>query len=68
MELIILGSSAAIPVKNRNLSSSALKYRNHTILFDCGEDIQRSFNDAGLKFNKPLVILLSHFHGDHIIG
>jgi ribonuclease Z len=68
MELIILGSSAAIPVKNRNLPSTALKFRNHIILFDCGEDIQRNFNGAGLKFNKPLIILISHFHGDHIIG
>ncbi|MFX0187251.1 MAG: ribonuclease Z [Candidatus Hodarchaeota archaeon] len=68
MELIILGSSAAIPVKNRNLPATALKFRNHIILFDCGEDIQRNFNGAGLKFNKPLIILISHFHGDHIIG
>ncbi len=68
IELIILGSSAAIPIKNRNLSSIALKYKNHIILFDCGENIQRRFVDAGLKFNKPLKILISHFHGDHIIG
>lgn len=68
MECIILGSSAAIPIKNRNLSSVALKYKNHIILFDCGEDLQRRFIEAGLKFNKPLQILISHFHGDHIIG
>jgi len=68
IELIILGSSAAIPVKNRNLSSVALRYRNHIILFDCGEDIQRRFIEAGLRFNKPMKILISHFHGDHIIG
>jgi ribonuclease Z len=68
MELIILGSSAAIPVKERNLSSIALKYKNYIILFDCGEDLQRRFIDANLKFNKPLQILISHFHGDHIIG
>ncbi|MBD3195744.1 MAG: ribonuclease Z [Candidatus Lokiarchaeota archaeon] len=68
MELIILGSSAAIPVKNRNLSAIALRYRGETILFDCGEDLQRRFIEAGLKFNKPLQIFISHFHGDHIIG
>ncbi len=68
MELIILGSSAAIPVNNRNLSSIALTYHSNIILFDCGEDLQRRFNDAKLKFNKPLIILISHFHGDHIIG
>ncbi|MFX1340744.1 MAG: MBL fold metallo-hydrolase, partial [Promethearchaeota archaeon] len=68
LELIILGSSAAIPIEKRNLSSVALRYRNHIILFDCGEDLQRRFIEAGLKFNKPLKILISHFHGDHIIG
>ncbi len=68
MELIILGSSAAIPVRERNLPSTALKYKNELLLFDCGEDIQRRLIEAGLKFNKPLKILISHFHGDHIIG
>jgi ribonuclease Z len=68
LEIIILGSSAAIPIKGRNLSATALRYKNHLILFDCGEDTQRRFIEAGLKFNKPLRILISHFHGDHIIG
>ncbi|MFW9781742.1 MAG: ribonuclease Z [Candidatus Heimdallarchaeota archaeon] len=68
MELIILGSSAATPTRERNLSSVAIKYRNKILLFDCGEDFQRRFAEAGLKFNKPLSIFISHFHGDHIIG
>jgi ribonuclease Z len=70
MELTIqvLGSSAATPTKERNLSSIAIRYRNKILLFDCGEDFQRRFAEAGLKFNKPLIILISHFHGDHIIG
>ena len=46
LELIILGSAAAVPIKNRNLSSTALRYKNHIILFDCGEDIQRRFIEA----------------------
>jgi len=68
MELIILGSAAATPIKNRNLSSIALKYKNQILLFDCGEDFQRRFAEAGLKFNKPMKIFITHFHGDHIIG
>jgi ribonuclease Z len=68
MELIVLGSAAATPIRERNLSSIAIKYKNKTILFDCGEDFQRRFVEAGLKFNKPLKIFISHFHGDHIIG
>ncbi len=68
MELIILGSAAAIPIKNRNLSSIAIKYKNQTVIFDCGEDFQRKYAEASLKFNKPLKIFITHFHGDHIIG
>jgi len=68
MELFILGSAAATPIKTRNLSSIALRYKNKILLFDCGEDFQRRFAEAGLKFNKPLVIFISHFHGDHILG
>ncbi|MHA1669829.1 MAG: ribonuclease Z [Promethearchaeota archaeon] len=68
MDIIILGSSAAIPIKQRNLSSIAVRYQNELILFDCGEDVQRRIIEAGLKFNKPMKILISHFHGDHIIG
>lgn len=68
LDLIILGSSAATPTRERNLSSIAIRYRSHIILFDCGEDFQRRFAEAGLKFNKPLLIFISHFHGDHILG
>jgi ribonuclease Z len=68
MEIIVLGSSAAIPMNNRNLPSIALRYKNELILFDCGEDLQRRFIEAKLKFNKPMKIFISHFHGDHVIG
>jgi len=68
MDIIILGSAAAIPMKERNLPSVALRYHNELILFDCGEDVQRRIIEAGLKFNKPMKILISHLHGDHIIG
>jgi len=68
LDLFILGSSAATPTKDRNLSSIAIRYRNRVILFDCGEDFQRKYAEASLKFNKPLSIFITHFHGDHIIG
>ena len=68
IELIILGSAAATPIKERNLSSIAMRYKNKILLFDCGEDFQRRFAEAGLKFNKPQFIFISHFHGDHILG
>ena len=68
LTLHVLGSSAATPTRDRNLSSTAIRYRNKILLFDCGEDFQRRFAEAGLKFNKPLLIFISHFHGDHVLG
>lgn len=68
MELIFLGTSAAIPTKNRNLSSVAIVIDGEQIIFDVGEDIQRQFEKASLKFNVPTNIFISHLHGDHVIG
>lgn len=68
MELIFLGTSAAIPTKNRNLSSTAIVIDGEQVIFDVGEDIQRQFEKASLKFNAPTNIFISHLHGDHVIG
>lgn len=68
MEIIFLGTSAAIPTKTRNLPSIAILLQSgKQILFDAGEDVQRRFEET-LKFNQPLTIFISHMHGDHIIG
>ncbi len=68
MEIIFLGTSAAVPTRQRNLPSVVLLYKGEQILFDAGEDVQRRYEDAGLKFNAPLSIFISHMHGDHVIG
>ena len=69
MQLIFLGVSAATPTQDRNLSSFALRLDSgELLLFDAGEDVQRRFEAAKLKFNTPTTILISHLHGDHIIG
>jgi ribonuclease Z len=69
MQLIFLGVSAATPTQDRNLPSFALRLDSgELLLFDAGEDVQRRFEAAKLKFNVPLTILISHLHGDHILG
>ena len=69
MEIKILGVSAATPTQDRNLSSFALRLDSGELfIFDAGEDVQRRFEAAKLKFNVPTTILISHLHGDHIIG
>ena len=38
------------------------------MLFDTGEDVQRAYEIAGFKMNRPLSIFITHIHGDHVIG
>lgn len=68
MQIVFLGTSSAVPTKERNHSSILLIYRGEGILFDCGENIQRQLRFAGVKPTKITKILISHWHGDHVFG
>ena len=68
MQIIFLGTSCAIPTKERNHSCIALRYHDEIILFDCGEGTQRQLKIAKLKPTKINKIFISHWHGDHVIG
>lgn len=57
-----------MPSETASLPAIMLDYEGNQVLFDCGEDAQRQFLRAKLKFNVPLVICISHMHGDHVIG
>jgi ribonuclease Z len=63
-----LGTSQAIPTKKRNHVAMLLKYKDESILIDCGEGTQRQFRKAGLNPCKITRILITHWHGDHILG
>ncbi|MFH1399672.1 MAG: ribonuclease Z [Candidatus Woesearchaeota archaeon] len=68
MQLLFLGTSCMIPTKQRNTSAILLTYKSENILFDCGEGTQRQLRIAGLKPSKITKILISHWHGDHVLG
>lgn len=63
-----LGTSQAIPTEKRNHTAVLLKYKDETILVDCGEGTQRQFRKARLNPCKITRILITHWHGDHILG
>lgn len=46
----------------------ALRRDGELIILDCGEGTQRQMMQAGLGFNRPTTVLISHMHGDHILG
>jgi len=68
MQIIFLGTSCAVPTKKRNHSSVFLSYSSDGILFDCGEGTQRQLKMAGIKPTKITKVLISHWHGDHVLG
>ena len=68
IKITFLGTSDSIPTKERNHTSILLSYKNENILIDCGEGTQRQFKKANLNPCKLTKILITHWHGDHILG
>lgn len=64
----ILGSSAALPYKNRNLTSQIVNYAGRLFLIDCGEGTQMQLMKLKVKFMRIHHIFISHLHGDHFYG
>ncbi len=67
-ELTILGTSAAVPYRNRFLSGQVLNMHERLFLIDCGEGTQMRLMDLGIKKSKINHIFISHLHGDHVFG
>ena len=68
MKITFLGTSCMIPTKDRNHTSILVSYRNENILMDCGENTQRQLRIAGISPTKITKILITHWHGDHVLG
>lgn len=68
MRVIFLGTSGSMPTPERGASAVAVRLGRDLILFDCGEGTQRQMVIAGLSFHKVTLILITHLHGDHVLG
>ncbi len=67
LTLTFLGTGAAVPTIDRNVSGLALQREGETILFDCGEGNQRQMMRYGVGFSFT-EIFFTHYHADHILG
>lgn len=67
LSLRFLGTSAARPTVERNVSSIAIRREGETFLVDCGEGTQRQMMRYGVTFNLDGVFF-THFHTDHLLG
>lgn len=68
IKITFLGTSDAIPSARRNHSAVLLNYKEENILIDCGEGTQRQFRKAELNPCKISRLLITHWHGDHVLG
>ena len=68
IKLTFLGTAASIPTIKRNHPAIFLDYKGEHILFDCGEGTQRQFRKAKINPGKITRLLISHWHGDHVLG
>ena len=67
LSLHLLGTSAARPTIERNVSSLAVQREGETLMFDCGEGTQRQMMRYGISFALE-DIFFTHLHADHILG
>ncbi|MFP3951329.1 MAG: ribonuclease Z [Candidatus Bathyarchaeia archaeon] len=68
MRIIFLGTSGSMPTPERGSASVAVRRKGEVILMDCGEGTQRRMVEARIGFRRSMHILISHLHGDHILG
>lgn len=67
-ELIILGTAAQVPTRERNHNGYFLRWNSFGILFDPGEGTQRQMTYADVSASQISHIAITHFHGDHCLG
>jgi ribonuclease Z len=68
MEVTLLGTTSMVPTADRNHSGILVSYRDEKILIDCGEGTQRQIRKAKISPMKIKKILITHWHGDHVLG
>jgi ribonuclease Z len=67
LSVTFLGTGAACPTVDRNVTSLAVQREGEMFLFDCGEGTQRQMMRYGVGFSFR-DIFFSHYHSDHILG
>lgn len=68
IDVMLLGTSAMIPLPGRPLSTVLMRVNGELILFDCGEGTQTVWRSYRWGFKRLSAICLTHLHADHVAG
>ncbi|MGQ9624302.1 MAG: ribonuclease Z [Candidatus Bathycorpusculaceae bacterium] len=68
LRVIFLGTAGSVPTTKRNLPAILIQRKGEQIMFDCGESVQRQMIKTKAGFHKKMKILITHMHGDHVLG
>ncbi len=66
--LIILGTSNAVPDENHESTHMALRGQKGMLLIDSGSNPLLRLRQAGLDYQDLTDLILTHFHPDHVSG
>ena len=68
LTITLLGTAATMPLPDRALSAAFAACGGHGLLWDCGEGTQVGLRRYGVSAYRLSAVLLTHYHGDHILG
>ena len=68
IRIVFLGTGAAAPTRQRNVSSVAVVLDGRVLLFDCGEGTQHQLMRSSVRSGAIEAVFITHLHGDHLFG
>ena len=68
LDVCLPGTGGMMPLPERWLSCCWIEYQGKALLIDCGEGTQIALKEADLKLSRLEILLITHFHADHIAG
>ncbi len=68
IQVIPLGISSGVPTRDRGVSAIAVSWEHRWWLLDCGDGTQQRAIRAGLSLHHLAGVLITHLHGDHVLG
>jgi ribonuclease Z len=68
LRVIFLGTGGSVPTPERGLPAILIQREGESIMFDCGEGVQRQMVKARCGFHGKMKVFITHMHGDHVLG